>query len=130
MKYSRIFGLSKQIQPAFTVHLFKVNKKHTRKMCEICSKLTIKTSERCQWRYSVSSIVNFEQISHFVLVFLLLILNKEMVAGELLHMHVKIWNRSFFRGFTGRKILEHLTVLTVIFTFLIELQKVVPLAWS
>ena len=29
-----------------TISLFKVNNKNTRKKCEICSKLTIKTTER------------------------------------------------------------------------------------
>ena len=29
-------------------YLFKVNKRNTRKSCEICSKLTIKTPKRCQ----------------------------------------------------------------------------------
>ena len=52
----------------------------TRKMCEICSKLTIKTSERRHWRRSGVFIVNFEQILHIALVdvmvsSLLLILN-------------------------------------------------------
>ena len=32
-------------------------------MYEICSKLTIKTSERYQWHHSGVFIVNFEQIS-------------------------------------------------------------------
>ena len=32
------------IQP--NIHLFKVNSRNTRKRCEICSKLTIKTPER------------------------------------------------------------------------------------
>ena len=64
-----------------SIYLFKVNNSNTRKMCEICSKLTIKTRE---WRhghhYNVF-IVNFEYVSHFSLVFLLLTLNKEMFAG-------------------------------------------------
>ena len=38
-------------------------------MCEICSNLTIKTSERRQRSRSVAFIVNFEQISQIVLVF-------------------------------------------------------------
>ena len=38
-------------------------------------KLTLKTPERRQWRCSGAFIVNFEHISHFVLVFLLLTLN-------------------------------------------------------
>ena len=53
-------------------------------MCEICSKLTIKTPERRKWRrWSCPgvSVINFEQISHIALVFLLLTLNKWMPAG-------------------------------------------------
>ena len=45
-------------------------------MCEICSKLTIKTPEQRQWRRSGAFIVNFEQISHIVLIFPLLTLNE------------------------------------------------------
>ena len=47
-----------------------------KKMCEICSKFAIKTLERRQWRRSVVVIVNFEPISHIVLVFPLLTLNR------------------------------------------------------
>ena len=57
-------------------YMFKVNNRNTRTKCEICSKLTIKTSERRQWRRSGVFIVNFEHISHLVLVFLLLTLNR------------------------------------------------------
>ena len=59
------------------MYLFKVNNRNTRKKCEICSKLTIKTPER---RRSGVFIVNFEHISHLFLVFLLLTLNKKMLA--------------------------------------------------
>ena len=52
--------------------MFKVNNRNTRARCEICSKLTIKTPERRQWRRSSVFTVNFEHISHLVLVFLLL----------------------------------------------------------
>ena len=38
-------------------------------MCEICSKLTIKTSEQSQWRCSGVFIINFQQISLIVPVF-------------------------------------------------------------
>ena len=48
--------------------MFKVNNRNTRKKCEICSKLTIKTPER---RRSGVFIVNFEHILHHFLVFLL-----------------------------------------------------------
>ena len=33
-------------------YMFKVNNKNTRIRCEICSKLTIKTPDRRQWRRS------------------------------------------------------------------------------
>ena len=45
-------------------------------MCEIGSKLTIKIAERRRWRRYGIFIVNFGQISYYVLVFLLLTLNK------------------------------------------------------
>ena len=53
------------------IYLLKVNNRNTRTRCEICLKLTIN---------SVFS-VNFEDISHLVLVFLLLILDKCLQAG-------------------------------------------------
>ena len=59
-------------------YLFKVNKGNIRKRCEIYSKLTIKAPERC----SDVFIVNFEHISHVFLVFLLLNLNTQMLAGN------------------------------------------------
>ena len=52
-----------------SIYLFKVNNRNTKKGCEICSKLTIKTLERRQWRRCDEFIVNFEHISHFFLVF-------------------------------------------------------------
>ena len=58
------------------IYLFKVNNRNTRTRCEICSKLTINTPERRQWRRSGVFIVNFEHISHLVLVFLLLTLGR------------------------------------------------------
>ena len=58
------------------IYLLKVNNRNTRTRCEICSKLTIKTPERRQWRRSGVFIVNFEHISHLVLVFLLLTLSR------------------------------------------------------
>ena len=55
--------------------LFIVNIWTTRKMCEFCSELTIKAPEQRQWRPSGVFIVNFEHISHIVLVFPFLTLN-------------------------------------------------------
>ena len=55
-------------------YMFNVNNKNTRRMCEIYSKLTIKTPEG---RLSSGVfIVNFEHISHLALLFLLLTLSR------------------------------------------------------
>ena len=58
------------IYPVDDVCLFKVNNENTETICEICSKLIIKTTERCHWRHwtdftycSVVSIVNSEQVN-------------------------------------------------------------------
>ena len=64
--------------PAY-IYLFKVNNRNTRKKCEIYLKLTTKAPER---RKSDVFIVNFEHISHLFLVFLLLTLNKQMLARK------------------------------------------------
>ena len=45
-------------------------------MCEICSKLPRKTPERHYWRRFDVFSVNFEQVLHIVLVFLLFTFNK------------------------------------------------------
>ena len=49
-------------QPAFTYS--KLTIKTLEQRCEICSKLTIKTSKRHQWRRFGVFIVNFEHILH------------------------------------------------------------------
>ena len=54
-------------------YLLKVKNRNTRTRCKICSKLTIKTPERCQWHRSGVLIVNFEHVSQLVLVFLFLV---------------------------------------------------------
>ena len=43
--------------------MFQVNNRNTRTRSQICSKLTIKTPDRLQWRRSGVFIVNFEHIS-------------------------------------------------------------------
>ena len=62
------------------IYLLKVNNRNTRTRCKICSEL-IKTLKRCHWRRSRVFIVNFEHISHFFLVFLLLTSNMQLPAG-------------------------------------------------
>ena len=47
------------------IHLFKANNRNSRKRCEICSKLTIKTPKRRQWPGSDVFTVNFEHIYTF-----------------------------------------------------------------
>ena len=66
-RIQRFFWVEWDINRSF---LLKVNNRNSRKRCEICSKLTIKIPERRQWRRSGVFIVNFEHISHLVLVFL------------------------------------------------------------
>ena len=61
--------------------MLKVNNEITRKRCEICSKLTIKTPERCPRRSPVVLIVNYENISHLFLVFLLLTWTSKCQSG-------------------------------------------------
>ena len=63
------------IYPA-DIYLLKINYRNTKTRCEIWSELTINTTGRRQ----VFFIVNFEHISHIVLVFLLLTLNKYLLA--------------------------------------------------
>ena len=67
------------------IYLFKFNSRDTRKSCEICSKLTIKTPEGRQWSRSGNITVNFKHISHLFLLFLLLTLNKSMPAVKSLY---------------------------------------------
>ena len=54
--------------PHFSQHLpinvHQFNYRNTRKRCEICTRLTIKTPERCNWRRFSVVIVNFEHILH------------------------------------------------------------------
>ena len=73
MQYAKIYAVMQFIH-SFIFYppgkcMFKVSNRNT---CKICSKLTIKTPERRHWRRSGVFIVDFEHISHFFLVFLLL----------------------------------------------------------
>ena len=78
-----------------SIYLFKANNRNTRTMCEICSKLTIKTPERRRWRRSGIFIVNFEQIFHIVLVFLLLTLSQLMPTLKLILISEANWKLHF-----------------------------------
>ena len=61
LDYSVIDYFDRVLNPA-NIYLFKVNNRNTRKRCEICSTLTIKTPEWYQWCHSGVFSVNFEHI--------------------------------------------------------------------
>ena len=61
--------------------MFKVNNRSTRTRSEIFSKLTINTPEQRHWHRCSVFTVNFEHISHIVLVFLLLTLIGLMLSS-------------------------------------------------
>ena len=66
--------------------MFKVNNRNTRKRrVRICSKLKIKTIKQRHWRRSGVFNVNFEHISHLVLVFLVLTLAGKCRLGQQLY---------------------------------------------
>ena len=62
--------------------LFKIKDVNNRTMGEPWSKLKIRTPELRQWRRSGVFMNRFEQVSHIFMVFLLLNLNKKMLAGS------------------------------------------------
>ena len=64
----------------------KINNRNTRKRYEVCVKLTIKSPKRRQWSEYDVFIFNFQHISHFFLVFLLLaITGKYLLGGYVVH---------------------------------------------
>ena len=67
---------NQEVQASQHLVVQSVNNGNTRIMCEIGAEVTINTPKRRQWRRSSILIVNFEQISHIVLVFPLSTLNK------------------------------------------------------
>ena len=71
--------LSVSVVPA-NIFLPKFNNRNTTYRWEMCSKLTIKTSEQRHWHHSVVFIVKFENISNLFVVFLLT-LNRQMSGG-------------------------------------------------
>ena len=77
LNHSRqVFGVILFVSFPTGIYMFKLHNRNTTTRCEVCSKLTIKTLERRQWLRFGVFIVNFEHISHLVLVFLLLTLNR------------------------------------------------------
>ena len=68
------------------IYLSEINHVNNKSICNICSKLTIKTPEWRHWRRSGIFIVISQNVSHMVLVFPLLTLNKYMLTGLMLHL--------------------------------------------
>ena len=63
------------------IYLLQVNNRNTKRRCKICSKVTLKIPEQHPRRRSGVFVVNFKNISHLVLLFLLLTLNMELPPG-------------------------------------------------
>ena len=64
-EFSKLFQVALSKLFPVNIYLFSVNNTNSRKMCEICSKLTIKTPERRQWHRCGVFIVNFEHATPF-----------------------------------------------------------------
>ena len=47
--FGKRISISREYAAPVSIYLFKVSNRNTRKRCEICSKLTIKTPERGHW---------------------------------------------------------------------------------
>ena len=106
-------------------YLFKINNENTRTWCKICPKLTLKTLERRQWRRSGLFIVNFEHISHHVLVYLLLTWSKRgyfflanwalrvvNVRRSILFNIARNWNQTTFKsGMAGASAFDWFLVI-------------------
>ena len=87
-----------QLIPA-GIYLLSVNDRNTKSRCKIHWKLTIKTPEWRQWRRSGAFIVNFEHISHFVIVFLLLTLNMKLPTG--IYLTDCLFHQLIYRSFNS-----------------------------
>ena len=73
-----------------------------------CSKSAIKTPKQRHWRFSKICIVNFEQISHPVLVFLLLNLNRQMSTG-ITSIPIIPWENFIFCRISTELLMENRT---------------------
>ena len=90
MRSTKLFSASnnmhicylKDSNPA-NIYLFKVKIRSIRKMSEICSKLTIKTTERRHSTLSVVFIINFDHFSPLFPVFISLTLSINLFAEDL-----------------------------------------------
>ena len=81
------------------IYLLKVDNRNTRTRCKVCSKLTIKTSERRHWLRSGFFIVNFEYISHLVVAFLLPVGLREFFINVYIQTRQKILVKPSIQNF-------------------------------
>ena len=99
--------------------MFKVNRK-TGKRCEICSKLTLKTPERRQWRHSGVFIVDFEHISHLVPEFLFLTLHINCRLGDIfLSSKIIAFRTCLIQGKAFHRSFTHINILVAVIYFFI-----------
>ena len=80
-EYLGTWKSAKTLKFLMGICLFKVNNRNTKARCEICSKLRLKTPEQHQGCCSGVFILNSEDISHLVLVLLLLTLSMQIPTG-------------------------------------------------
>ena len=90
------------------IYLFKVNNRNARKRCEICSKLTVKTSTMSLTSFWCF-IVNFEHISNLFLVFLFVDFKQVNVGNHLQKYLLRV-----------KKITEHFIILCKHFAILFK----------
>ena len=74
--------------------LFKVNNRSTRKSCEICLKLTIKTPERLQWfRFLLALVAESHYITFTNFDSLLLCRNRALPTNNIIRFSTQWFNR-------------------------------------
>ena len=110
-----MFKVNIPVNIPVNIYLFKVNNRNTRKMCDVCSKVIIKTPEPCTLLWCF--FVKFEHILPIFLVPLLLTLQKGNINWErhweevpiLDHCSIspppeKLWLTDIFMGYINRRL--------------------------
>ena len=113
LSLGRLKGYQEPHKNPVGFYQLNINNRNTRPRCEICSKLTIKTPERRQWRRSDVFNGNFEHTSHAFLVFLLLTLNMYLPSENAGSLSTHGSEAASHRRFSIKKgILKNLTKFT------------------
>ena len=103
--------------------LLKVNDGITRTVFEICSKLRIKTLERPRWCRSGVFIVNFEQISHIVLMLSLLTFLYKFQLGYRLCIYIEVNESRYTALFVISGSIKKLYTIDCINIYLCPVEK-------